>query len=104
MKNLNKLIKSGELPRPNRKEENLFDVESLSFEIKCVNYDLYLCTNRVKSSIYTDSHIMLLNDPQHKLLPSGNEQEKQLTLVVERDSTLARMVFHRMENFYKKTK
>lgn len=102
MKNLNKLIRSGELKRPSKKAEGFFDVECVSFEIKCQDYDLNISTNKRTSSIYPDSHIVLLNDPQHKILPDGIDP--RVTHVLERDTTLARMVFNRLERFYNKQK
>lgn len=102
IKSLNKLIKSGEIAKPVMKTEHFFDVENVSFKIEYPSYELSVFAQKKTSAIYPDLYIVLLNDPQHKLL---NQQDNQDGQLIERDSALARMVFNRLENFYnKKTK
>lgn len=99
MKALNKLIRSGKLPRPVINSETFFDMTSTSFTIQCPEYDLSLYALKRTSSVYPDSHTILLEDPQHKLSPKQDDQNTRMT---EKNTVLARMVFNRLERFYRK--
>ena len=102
IKNLNKLIRANELKRPIKKNERFFDLETVSFEIKCQNYDLDVNVIKRTSAVYPDSYMVSLNDPQHKIIPAGID--KQVVSVLEKNSVLARMMFNRLERFYRKQK
>ena len=102
IKNLNKLIRANELKRPEKKTEGFFDIETVSFEIKCQKYDFNINVVRRTSSVYPDSYMVSLNDPQHKIIPAGID--KQVVSVSEKNSVLARMMFNRLERFYRKQK
>lgn len=101
MYNLNRLINDGEITFPVKNQKSFFDVECQSFSIKSSTYDISLKVAKETSSICPESFTLSFRDPNHKLLDGEKLSNGRL---IENNTALARMIFHRLEKYYKKCK
>lgn len=101
MKNLNEMIKSGEMSKPVEKEQTVFDIEYSFLTTECASYNLTIKALRTKSPVYGEYYTVYFNDPNHKLLDKEISTEDTFT---EKGTKLTRLVFNRLARYYKRSK
>jgi len=101
MKNLNALIKAGEISKPVEKEQIFFDVKYLSLTAECAQYNLTIKAIRKNSSVYGEFYTVYFNDPNHKLLDKKVSTDAIFT---EEGTKLTQLVFNRLARYRKRSK
>jgi hypothetical protein len=110
IRKLNKLIKDGKLPKPEKIELSSFDVEYFSFKIQFQDYDLVIRTEKQsdiarRQQFYNWNSVcegenfymydLLINDPHFLLLDEGQ------SVLIEKNTKLSERIFNRLAKYHR---